>query len=76
MEHLEKIRVAFSTKLPASVNDRIRTLMREGADGQTLISALTTMLKELPSAYEAERPQPQRDSTIRAVSSMGITAGL
>ena len=74
LQRLEEMRVAFAAELPVSVNERIKALMREKADGQTLVSALAGMLDELPKANEATSPERRPDSTTRVVCSMGITA--
>lgn len=73
LQRLEEMRAAFTAELPHSVNERIKTLMREKADGQTLVSALARMLEELPKAEEATSTERQPDSTTRVVCSMGIT---
>ena len=74
LQRLEKMRAAFTAELPVSVNERIKALMREKADGQTLVSALARMLEELPKADEAASPERRPDSTTRVVCSMGITS--
>ena len=74
LQHLENLRVAFNAELPVRVNERIRALMREKAQGQTLVSALARMLEELPKAEEASDSKPQANKSIRVICSMGITA--
>lgn len=68
------MRAAFAAELPVSVNERIKALMREKADGQTLVSALARMLEELPKADEVTSTERQPDAAARVVCSMGITA--
>ena len=76
LKRLEEIRAAFSTELPASVNERIKALMRENADGQALVAELGRMIEELPRMDEMDKPQGRVDNTIRVVCSMGITVAL
>ncbi len=72
LRHLEQLRVAFNNDLPVSVNERIRALMRENAEGKRLILALADMRDELPKAEEVSRHEPPADNSIRVVCSMGI----
>ena len=76
LQRLEEMRVAFNGELPVSVNERLKALMREKVDGQTLVSSLAEMLEELPKADEATSPERRPDGTTRVVCSMGITAAL
>ena len=73
LRHLETLRVAFNGELPVSVNERIRTLLREGVEGEPLISALTAMLAELPKPDQPDEPPRRVNTDIRVVCSMGIT---
>lgn len=74
LQRLEEMRAAFNAELPVTVNDRIRALMRENADEQTLVLALAGMLEELPKAHDTSSPEPKADGSIRVVCSMGITS--
>ena len=72
LRHLETLRVVFNGELPVSVNEKIRTLLREGVEGEPLISALTAMLTELPKPDQSDEPPRGVNINIRIVCSMGI----
>ncbi len=72
LRHLETLRVVFNGELPVSVNQKIRTLLREGVEGEPLISALTAMLTELPKPDQSDEPPRGVNINIRIVCSMGI----
>ena len=74
LKRLEDIRAAFNGELPVGINERIKALMREKVDGQTLVSALAKMLEELPKANRTDKSLLPADGKIRVVCSMGITA--
>ena len=72
LRHLETLRGAFNGELPVSVNERIRSLMREGFDGEALIPTLTAMLAELPKPDDPSELPRRVNSDIRIVCSLGI----
>ena len=72
LRHLETLRIVFNGELPVSVNEKIRTLLREVVEGEPLISALTAMLAELPKPDQSDGPPHVVNTNIRIVCSMGI----
>ena len=72
LRRLETLRVAFNGELPVSVNERIRSLIREGVDGEGIIPALTGMLAELPKPNDSTETPRRVDTDIRVVCSMGV----
>ena len=76
LRRVESLRAAFTAELPASVNERISALMRDGAAGRQLLNALAAMASELPKpndSSETRRPSTGIGNT-RIVCSMGIVA--
>ena len=74
LRDLEGLRVAFNAELPTSVNEKIRTLMHEKAEGRRLADALAAMVPELPKLDNGPEPRRPIGNIPRIVCSMGIVA--
>lgn len=74
---LETLRRAFDQDLPYSVNERIRSLRRDGIEGDEFINALIAMRSDLPTTAapdQLDEPQRRLSTHTRIVCSMGIVA--
>ena len=75
LRQLETIRRSFDQDLPYSVNERIRTLRRDGIEGDEFISALIAMRSDLPATAapdQLDEPQRRLTTHTRIVCSMGL----
>ena len=72
LRHVESLRAAFTAELPASVNERVRALMRDGVNGRQLLDTLTAIAPELPEQNDSGESQPPLPNDARVVCSMGI----
>ncbi len=74
LRQIETLRTAFNAELPPNVIMRIQSLMKQGTDGETLVSFLSAMLPDLPKPTQSNGSFHQSHCDVRIVCSLGIIA--